>query len=168
PDGIAAGTPRTIALGAGEHIDAAAQGNLQLSAGERALIHALNGISTFAQNGDVRHIAHQGEMLLQAQHNVMRLEADRSVDVTSSESHVIVAAKEHITLLCGGVYIKLQGGNIELGMPGTFTAKAGSHNFIGPASMDHPLPAFLPPGSICVECLRLAAKTGSPLARKGL
>ncbi|MDF3836058.1 DUF2345 domain-containing protein, partial [Cupriavidus basilensis] len=93
-----------------------------------------NGISTFAQNGDVRHIAHQGQMLLQTQHNVMRLEADQSVDVTSSESHVIVAAKEHITLLCGGVYIKLQGGNIELGMPGAFTTKAGSYDFIGPSS----------------------------------
>ncbi|CAD5110460.1 hypothetical protein PSEWESI4_04783 [Pseudomonas carbonaria] len=60
----------------------------------------------------------------------------------------------------------MQGGNIELGMPGDFTVKAGSHSFVGPASLDHPLPAFLPPEDICVECLKMAAQSGSPLARK--
>ncbi|MDF3837932.1 DUF2345 domain-containing protein, partial [Cupriavidus basilensis] len=147
PDGIAAGTPRTIALGAGEHIDAAAQGNLQLSAGERALIHAGNGISAFAQNGDVRHIAHQGEMLLQAQHNRMRLEAEQSVEISASQQHVVIGANTHLTLICGGAYVKIANGNIEMGMPGTFTVKAGSHNFIGPANADATLPIFKAPST---------------------
>ncbi|WP_420996758.1 type VI secretion system Vgr family protein [Cupriavidus sp. 30B13] len=135
PAGIAAGTPRSIALGAGEHLDGAAQQNVQLSAGERVVINAGTGLGTFAQSGDMRHIAHQGELLLQAQHNTIRVEADQSVEIAASDEHVQISADEHITLLCGGAYIRMQGGNIELGMPGKFTAKAAKHTLTGPASM---------------------------------
>ncbi|NMG37421.1 DUF2345 domain-containing protein, partial [Azoarcus sp. TTM-91] len=87
----------------------------------------------FAQAGDMRHIAHQGELLLQAQHNSLRVEADQSVEISASQQHVQVAAREHITLLCGGAYIRIAGGNIELGMPGSLIVKAGKHRFTGPA-----------------------------------
>ena len=141
---------------------------MQLTAGEHLVLNAGKGLGTFAQAGDMRHIAHQGEMLLQAQHNSIRVEADQSVEISASQQHVQVAAKEHITLLCGGAYIRIAGGNIELGMPGEFTAKAASHQFIGPSTQEPTLPTFLPPNSICVECLLMAAQSGSPLARKGI
>ncbi|KRC80479.1 hypothetical protein ASE30_23845, partial [Achromobacter sp. Root83] len=63
----------------------------------------------------------------------IRLQADRSVELSASNEHVLVSADKHITLLCGGAYIKIAGGNIELGMPGKFTVKAGSHNLEGPS-----------------------------------
>ncbi|MGU0812139.1 hypothetical protein ACSEQ5_29740, partial [Pseudomonas aeruginosa] len=69
---------------------------------------------------------------------------------------------------CSGAFIKMQDGNLELGGPGKLTIKAADHLFLGPATRDHPLPSFLPPGSICVECLLMAAQAGSPMARKGL
>ncbi|HFT8224058.1 TPA: DUF2345 domain-containing protein, partial [Pseudomonas aeruginosa] len=135
PAGIALGTPQAIALGAGEHVDLAAQQHLQLSSGERTVINAGNGLSLFAQQGDMRHIAHQGELLMQAQHNNARLEAEKSVDITASESHVLLAAKQHLTLLCGGAFIKMQDGNLELGGPGSLTIKAADHKFLGPGHM---------------------------------
>jgi len=135
PAGIAAGTPRSIAFGAGEHLDAVAQRNLQLTAGERVVLNAGNGLGTFAQRGDMRHIAHTGRLLLQAQHNTIQIEADKSVEVRANNNHVTVSAEDHITLLCGGAYIKMAGGNVEIGMPGTFTVKATDHNFKGPGTM---------------------------------
>ncbi|WP_454726486.1 MULTISPECIES: type VI secretion system Vgr family protein [Cupriavidus] len=144
PAGIAAGTPRSIVLGAGEHLDGAARQNVQLSASERVVINAGNGLGTFAQSGDLRHIAHQGEMLLQAQHNTIRVEADQSVEIGASQDHILVAGKKHITLVCGGAYIKIADGKIEMGMPGQFTVKAGKHNLIGPGGMTPALPSFLP------------------------
>ncbi|HHM6089398.1 TPA: type VI secretion system Vgr family protein [Pseudomonas aeruginosa] len=137
PAGIALGSPRNIALGAGRHIDAGAQGNVQLSAGEQVVINARNSLGTFARNGDMRHIAHQGELTLQAQHNSARLQADRSVEVTASKEHITVAAETHLTLLCGGAYIKMQGGNIEMGMPGDFIVKASNHTMVGPSQASH-------------------------------
>ncbi|WP_369819279.1 DUF2345 domain-containing protein [Achromobacter sp. Root83] len=72
----------------------------------------------------------------------MRLQADRSVELSASNEHVLVSADKHITLLCGGAYIKIADGNIELGMPGTFTVKAASHSMKGPASQAAELPTF--------------------------
>ncbi len=135
PAGIAAGTPHAIALAAGTHLDAAAHANLQLTAGERVVVNAGNGLGTFAQRGDMRHIAHTGQVLLQAQHNNIYIDADRSVEVRANNNHVTVSAEEHVTLQCGGAYIRLSGGNIEMGMPGTFTVKATDHNFMGPGTM---------------------------------
>lgn len=135
PAGIAAGTPESIIFGAGKHLDAAAQRNLQLTAGERIVINAGNGLGTFAERGDMRHIAHTGRMQLQAQHNDIQIEADKSVEIRANNHHVTVSAEEHITLLCGGAYLKMAGGNVEIGMPGTFTVKATGHKFAGPATL---------------------------------
>ena len=142
PAGIALASPRSIALGAGEHIDAAAQQHLQLTAGEQMLLNAGQGLGTFAQSGDMRHIAHQGQLLLQAQHNSARLEADQSVEVSASQQHIVVNAKTHLTLLCGGAYVKIADGNIEMGMPGDFVVKAGKHSLVGPGSASLPLPRW--------------------------
>ena len=134
PGGIAAATPASLTLSAGGHLDSIAQRHQQISAGEKVVINAGGDMGLFSQGGALRHIAHQGEMLLQAQHNAIRIQADQSAELTSSKQHVLIAADKHITLLCGGAYIKMADGNIELGMPGTFTVKAAQHNFSGPNS----------------------------------
>jgi type VI secretion system secreted protein VgrG len=132
PAGIAAASSRSIVIGAGEHIDSVAQQNQQLTAGKTVVINAGDELGLFAQGGDMRHIAHNGQLVLQAQHNSIHVQADQSVEISASQQHVLIAADKHITLLCGGAYIKMQGGNIELGMPGDFTVKAANKYFIGP------------------------------------
>ena len=131
--GIAAVSPKSVTLAAGEHIDSIAQQNQQLTSGQKFVVNAGSDLGLFAQSGEMRHITHQGPMLLQAQQNSIRLEADQSVEVSAGQQHVLVSAKEHITLMCGGAYLTLKGGNIELGMPGNFTVKAAKHSSIGPA-----------------------------------
>ncbi len=134
PAGIAAATSRSIVMGAGEHIDSVAQQNQQLTAGKKVVVTAGDEIGLFAQGGDMRHIAHNGQLLLQAQHNSIQVQADQSVEISASQQHVLVAADKHITLLCGGAYIKMQGGHIEMGMPGNFTVKAANKYFIDPSN----------------------------------
>ena len=131
--GIAAVSPQSVTLAAGEHIDSVAQQNQQLTSGQKFVVNAGSDLGLFAQSGEMRHITHQGPMLLQAQQNSIRLEADQSVEVSAGQQHVLVSAKEHITLMCGGAYLTLKGGNIELGMPGNFTVRAAKHSSIGPA-----------------------------------
>jgi uncharacterized protein (DUF2345 family) len=77
-----------------------------------------------------------------------------------------VTADKHITLMCGGGYIKLEGGNIDVVMPGTFTVKAAEVDFKGPDRLDVRLP--LMPGGLlkwnndfCLECFLRAAHTGN-------
>jgi len=142
PAGIAAGTPQSITLAAGQHVDAVAQQKLQLTAGQALVINAGQGISQFAHGGDLRHIAHQGEMLLQAQRDTIRVQADKSVEISATQDHVLVMADKHVTMLCGGAYIKLQGGAVEIGCPGAMTFKAASYDMQGAASQAADLPAF--------------------------
>ncbi|MDP9519353.1 DUF2345 domain-containing protein, partial [Pseudomonas protegens] len=130
--GIAAVSPQSVTLAAGEHIDSVAQQNQQLTSGQKFVVNAGSDLGLFAQSGEMRHITHQGPMLLQAQQNSIRLEADQSVEVSAGQQHVLVSAKEHITLMCGGAYLTLKGGNIELGMPGEFIVKAAKHIMVGP------------------------------------
>ncbi|CRM82716.1 type VI secretion system Vgr family protein [Pseudomonas sp. 31 R 17] len=134
PAGIAAATSRSIVMGAGEHIDSVAQQNQQLTAGKKVVVTAGDEIGLFALGGDMRHIAHNGQLLLQAQHKSIQVQADQSVEISASQQHVLVAADKHITLLCGGAYIKMQGGHIEMGMPGNFTVKAANKYFIDPSN----------------------------------
>jgi len=53
-----------------------------------------------------------------------------------------MAEKEILWINGGGAYVKLSGGDIEIGCPGSFTAKAAKHNLIGPASMATDMPKF--------------------------
>ncbi|KAF1052895.1 MAG: hypothetical protein GAK43_01700 [Stenotrophomonas maltophilia] len=106
------------------------------------MINAGTELGLFAQSGEMRHIAHQGQLLLQAQHNDIRVQAEQSVEVSASQQHVLVSAKEHITLMCGGAYLTLKDGNIELGMPGTFIVKAAKHSHLAPTSLQAELPQF--------------------------
>ena len=161
PAGIAAATPATIALSAGKHIDAIAQQHLQMTAGEKVVINAGGDMGLFSQGGNLRHIAHQGELLLQAQHNHIRIQADQSAEITSSKQHVLIAAEKHITLLCGGAYIKMADGNIELGMPGTLTVKAAKHDFVGPGYAS--IEANSWPQSTFDERVRIV-RNGTPVA----
>ena len=164
PAGVAVGTSRSIAMGAGEHIDSVAQHNQQLTAGQKVVINAGDEIGLFAQGGDVRHIAHKGQLLLQAQHNSIQVQADQSVEISASQQHVLVAADKHITLLCGGAYIKMQGGNIELGMPGNFTVKAANTYFIGPSNAATELNSW--PGTSFNERFQTFLTNGEPIRNR--
>lgn len=137
-----AATPQSITLAAGQHLDSIAAQNQQISAGQALVINAGQGISQFAHGGDLRQIAHQGQVLVQAQRDTIRLQADKSVEITATQDHVLVMADKHVTLLCGGAYIKLQGGAVEIGCPGPMTFKAASYNMQGPASQAADLPSF--------------------------
>lgn len=140
--GIAAASPKSITVAAGEHIDTVAQQNQQQTSGQKFVLNAGTDLGMFAHSGEMRQITHQGAMLLQAQKNNIRLEADQSVEVSASNQHVLVSAKEHITLMCGGAYITLKGGNIELGMPGNLIVKAAKHSLLGATSLEAELPKF--------------------------
>ena len=134
PDGIVAATSRSLFLGSGEQAEVVAQGNAVVTAGQRVHVTAGKGIAQFAFAGGLQHIAHNDHIDVQAQHGQVRIQAAQAVRVTASEGHVVVNAKERITLMCGGAYLTLSEGNIELGCPGDFTVKAAGRAFVGPAS----------------------------------
>jgi type VI secretion system secreted protein VgrG len=72
-------------------------------------------------------------MLIQSQHDDTQINAEQNVTVTASQGKITYMANtEIINLVAGGAYIKLDGPNIEVGVPADYTVKAASHDWVGP------------------------------------
>jgi type VI secretion system secreted protein VgrG len=119
-----------------------AQQHIQAVAGQHVNIQGGKGISLFAHQGEMKHIARTGKLDIEAQQDSIGIAANKDVKVTASQGEIVIAAKTSLTLLCGGAYIKIADGKIEHGCAGDFTVKAGMHKWDGPAQQDAKLPFF--------------------------
>ncbi|QGW65991.1 type VI secretion system tip protein VgrG [Lysobacter soli] len=122
PEGIAAATPRSVLLGAGENVESVAQRDTAVTAGARVHVTAGKGIGHFAYEGGITQIAHRDDLSLQAQHGNAYLVAAETVYVRAK--NIVIEASERLTTSCAGAYQTMEGGNIETGCPGTYTIKA--------------------------------------------
>jgi type VI secretion system secreted protein VgrG len=140
--GFVSATPRSSINYSGIQHNIIAQQHIQTVAGQRINIQAGKGISLFAHQDGMKHIARAGKLDIQAQQDSIGIAADRDVKVTASQGEISIAAKKSITLSCGGAYIKIADGKIELGCPGEFVVKAGMHKWDGPTRQEVALPFF--------------------------
>lgn len=79
--------------------------------------------------------ANEHPFILQKDGNLEAL-AKKDVHLTSAEGKVTVTASSELVLTCAGAYIKISGGNIELGAPGNILLKAANVQKIGAASLN--------------------------------
>uniref|UniRef100_UPI0035A0A51B DUF2345 domain-containing protein n=1 Tax=Neisseria sp. TaxID=192066 RepID=UPI0035A0A51B len=117
PEGIASTTPQSQLHTAGEHLHFVSGGDTAVGAGQNFTAHAMNGVNLFAQTAGVKMQANQGKVTVQAQNDEMQLNALKDVTVSSSNGKVTVAAKEEVLITCQGAYIRLAGGEVEIGTP---------------------------------------------------
>jgi uncharacterized protein (DUF2345 family) len=101
---------------------------------------------------------------MQAQNDLIEIAAKGLVNIMSAHAHIDWAAAKRIVLCtAGGASITIEGGNIIIECPGTITIRASVKSFLGPQGTRYPMPQM--PKSVCVECLKNAAASGSPLAK---
>ncbi|WP_260433496.1 type VI secretion system Vgr family protein [Burkholderia sp. Bp8998] len=136
-------TPRTHVMYAGENIDQVAQQHVQVTSGERINLHAGRGVAMFAHGDGVSAIANQGKVTIQSQNDDTQVDSAKNIQLTAGGGNLVGTASDEVVLVTsGGAYLKLRGGDIELGCPGTFTVKSAGHAWGGPASMSADMPAF--------------------------
>lgn len=140
--GFVSATPKSCVSYSGLEQTIVAQRHIQAVAGQRVNIQAGKGISLFAHQDGMKHIARAGKLDIQAQQDSIGIAADRDVKITASQGDIVIAAKNSLTLSCGGAYLKIANGKIELGCAGDFTVKAGMHKWDGPAREETELPFF--------------------------
>lgn len=146
PAGIGILSPETIRLASGgASIGLMSGKNTDISTGKSFTVAASEAVSLFAQAAGMKMYAGAGKVDIQAQADAMNISALQDITVVSGQGSVKVNASEELILSCGGVYIKLSGGNIELGCPGNILLKAANVNQTGPASLDTP-PVSFPKG----------------------
>jgi type VI secretion system secreted protein VgrG len=142
PAGIAFSTPKTIVMYAGVNLDTVAQQHMQLASGQRFNVNAGKGISLFAHSDGITQIAHNGDFTMQSQHDDMKLVSAKDIKVTAAKRMIGMAQDEMTFMVSGGAYLKLKGGDIEIGGPGNLTVKTAAHHWNGPASAQTDMPSF--------------------------
>ena len=151
PAGIAAVTPadQIVASGtqlvqsAGEAINWAAQDTVSLAVAGAVQLFTHGKVSGSSQNQETGIAAHAatGPVQLRALNNTATLTAQQSVQIVSTTAQVsVVSPAQHVLATAAGAYLKIEGGNIELGAPGTIEFKATRREFTGPSPVDGDLP----------------------------
>lgn len=143
PEGIGLVSPKAIRLASGgESVAVISGGNTDVSSGKSFTVSASDSVSLFAQSGGMQIFAGNGKLDIQSQANALNVSAQKDVTITSSEGKITVNASQELVLICGGAYIKLNGGNIELGAPGNILLNAANVQKMGASNLNAPLPTF--------------------------
>ncbi|MDH5822330.1 type VI secretion system Vgr family protein [Luteimonas sp. RD2P54] len=146
PDGLMSLTPADQAWVSGAQTSLLAGGDLDWASQAGTVIASTGGVALFTQGseapagkpnqerGIALHAA-QGKVSARAHKNEAKVAAKQSITVASTQADVEVSAPtKHVLLTATGAYLKLEGGDIELGAPGTIEFKGTKKDLTGPAS----------------------------------
>lgn len=177
PDGIASLTPADQVWVSGSQTTLTADRDLQWLTQGAAVFAVEEGIALYAhgskapagkpnaETGIALHAA-QGAVSARAPGATAQVAAQVSVRIASTTADVQLAApNKHLLATAAGAYIKLEGGDIELGAPGTIDFKAAKKEWAGPQSVTAQVPE-LASGKAegCTEAAESAAGSGGLVA----
>jgi type VI secretion system secreted protein VgrG len=144
PAGIALTTPDALLLASGANLDTVSQRDTQQTTARRWIHNAGKKISLFVQGVadkvNLKLITAKGHAQLHAQSGDVEIAGDKNLRIYACKGKLTAVAKEELLLTCGGAYIRLAGGNIEIHGPGSVSYKGAGHDFSGPASKNIPSP----------------------------
>ena len=144
PDGLMSLTPADQAWVSGTHTALLAGADLGWMSQGAKVAAAGGGIALFTQGSDapagkpnqetgIALHAAQGKVSARAHRNDAKVSAKQSVTIASTRADVEIAAPaKHVMLTAQGAYLKLEGGDIELGAPGVIEFKGAMRELAGP------------------------------------
>ncbi|MEK0169765.1 DUF2345 domain-containing protein, partial [Pseudescherichia vulneris] len=142
--------PHGVALASGEDMLLSAQENMTLVAGKQLdigvqkdfTLAAGRQVSLWSQQG-ARWFASQGDMDIQAQGGNITTWSTQDTHISSGKK-LVITAQDELTLICGGGYIKIRGGNVEIGGPGKLLVKNQGISKQGSANIQGVMKSFEP------------------------
>ncbi|WP_277967148.1 type VI secretion system Vgr family protein [Pantoea trifolii] len=123
-----------LTLTAGKQMDLGAQKDLTVAAGKQISLYSRQGAKLFTSRGDID---------VQAQGGNVTSWSTQDTHISSGRK-LVVTAQDELTLICGGGYIKLKGGNVEIGGPGKLLVKNAGISKAGAANMQSVMKSFEP------------------------
>jgi type VI secretion system secreted protein VgrG len=139
PQGVSVTSPQAVRLASGSaSVGIMSQQNTDISAMKRFTVAAGEAVSMLARKAGMKLFAAKGKVEIQAQDDGLDAIAKKDVTVTSLEGRVEITAATELVVNCGGAYIKLSGGNIELGAPGNILLKCANAQKMGSANYHAP------------------------------
>ncbi|MGE0113244.1 DUF2345 domain-containing protein, partial [Aquabacterium sp.] len=142
---IAALTPAHTVLSTGQHATLTAAQDTNLLAQRHQAWAVKDGISLFTrgeskdkqravQDVGLKLHAASGNVRTEAQSDAFTLTAQKAIDLQSTAADIVITAPNRIVLNGGGGYVKIEGGNIEIGTGGKASFKAAMKELTGGAS----------------------------------
>ncbi|MDD9644350.1 DUF2345 domain-containing protein, partial [Klebsiella michiganensis] len=144
-----------LTLIAGQQLDMGAQKDFTLAAGKQLSLWSQNGAKWFASRGDID---------IQAQGGHITTWSTQDTHISSGKK-LVITAQDELTLICGGGYIKIKGGNVEIGGPGKLLIKNTGIKKAGSGSMQGVIKSF-ESGSFDEKFVIRNSLTKEPLANK--
>ncbi|MDA5604587.1 type VI secretion system tip protein VgrG [Enterobacter sp. PI-10] len=123
-----------LTLTAGEQLDVGVQKNFTLAAGKQLSLYSREGAKLFSSQNDID---------IQAQGGNLTTWSTQDTHISSGKK-MVVTAQDELTLICGGGYIKIKGGNVEIGGPGKLLIKNTGIRKAGSGSMQGMMKSFEP------------------------
>ncbi|MDX5630166.1 type VI secretion system Vgr family protein, partial [Brenneria sp. L3-3Z] len=165
PEGIGVVSPKQVHISSGEEsVSLVSRKDVDISTGKALTASSGEKVSLYAAKSGMKLFAGGGKVSVQAQSDELELTGQRDVSVSSVAGKVLITAGEELTLSCGGGYIRLKGGKIELGCPGNILLKSANVQKMSAASLNVPLPN-MPLVDGCSEHFIITDQaTGEPLA----
>lgn len=137
PQGVSISSPQAVRLSSGSaSVGIMSQQNTDISALKRFTVAAGEAVSMLAAKAGMKLFAAKGKVEIQAQDDVLEAVAKKDITVTSVEGRVEITAASELVVNCEGAYIRLKGGNIELGCPGNILLKSTNVQKMGAADYD--------------------------------
>ena len=144
-DGLVAVTPKSHVWVSGTETVMSAGHDLEWTAKGKMSMVAVHGIALYTQGtgGSGRPVSGQGIALhaatgsvsLQAQNaGTLDAVAKQAVTLSSTQAGASLKAPKRVLLSAAKAYLKMEGGNIEIGAPGTAYFKSARHELTGPKS----------------------------------
>lgn len=146
PEGVSITSPQAVRVASGAaSVGIMSQQNTDISALKRFTVAAGEAVSVLARKAGMKLFAAKGKVEIQAQDDALEAIAKKDVTVTSVEGKVVITGATELVVNCGGAFMKLSGGNMELGAPGNILLKCANVQKMGSADYDIPKPV-LPQG----------------------
>ncbi|HCL5590068.1 TPA: type VI secretion system tip protein VgrG [Enterobacter cloacae subsp. cloacae] len=123
-----------MTLTAGKQLDVGVQKDFTLAAGKQLSLYSREGAKLFSSQNDID---------IQAQGGNITTWSTQDTHISSGRK-LIVTAQDELTLICGGGYIKISGGNVEIGGPGKLFIKNSGIKKAGSGSMQGVMKSFEP------------------------
>ncbi|HWU77201.1 MAG TPA: DUF2345 domain-containing protein, partial [Rhodanobacter sp.] len=150
-------------LSAGQDLSFVAQGQWSAVAANGIALYAQGsepaGSRPVKQTGIALHAA-SGQVSVQAQQDQADFAAQKAITLASTDGSLTASAKQHLLLTAAGAYLKIQGGDIEIGAPGKAEFKGAQREMAGGQSTQIEQ-AALKPATIKDCQIRLAGAAAS-------
>ncbi|CAD7559266.1 VgrG protein [Citrobacter europaeus] len=163
PAGIAQVTPASIQLSSGDNVIVTSGADTDVSVAKKFRLGVKETISLFAQWMGIKIFASKGKVEIQAQGDAMDLLAKKTLSIASKDEQVIITAATELVLSCGGAYIRLKDGEIEVGTPGNVRVKSIGIQKMAPATLNASIELPDP----CATAIDAAGGTQSPTVTLG-